>query len=188
MAGIEEFRDIESLNMYRILCEQGASPGEALAILQERSRDNSRTPMQWDEGANAGFTTGTPWLKVDERYPDINVRQALAQPDSIFHHYRKLIALRKSHAIFADGIYRRLDEGHPEVFAYARTGDHEALVVVSNFSSKEITFRLPEDHWADLSAKGKDKLLLGNTGEHPALTQELQLLPYASYLWLISQD
>lgn len=73
--GIEEFRDIESLNMYRILQEQGKSPEAALSILQERSRDNSRTPMQWDDSPNAGFTSSTPWLKVDERYPDINVQK-----------------------------------------------------------------------------------------------------------------
>ncbi|QUL53219.1 alpha,alpha-phosphotrehalase [Paenibacillus tritici] len=185
---IEEFRDIESLNMYRILCEQGATPEEALAILQERSRDNSRTPMQWEDSTNAGFTTGTPWLKVDERYPDINVQRELERPDSIFHHYRKLIALRKKHAVFIEGLYRRLDDGHPEVFAYARTGDGEALVVVSNFSSKEITFRLPDNHWAALSAGSKDKLLLGNTEEDLAFTQELRLSPYASYMWLISQN
>lgn len=185
---IEEFRDIESLNMYRILCEQGTSPEQALAILQERSRDNARTPMQWENSPNAGFTTGTPWLKVDERYPDINVQRELERPDSIFHHYRRLIALRKAHAVFTDGIYRRLDEAHPEVFAYARMGDGEALVVVSNFSSKEITFRLPDDHWTDLGAEGKDTLLLGNTAEQAAFTQELRLSPYASYMWLISQN
>ncbi len=182
---IDEFRDIESLNMYRILCEQGKSPKTALSILQERSRDNSRTPMQWDDSRNAGFTTGTPWLKVDERYSDINVQKELANPDSIFHHYRKLIALRKDYGIFIEGVFKRLDDGHPEVFAYARTGDGEALVVVSNFSSKEITFRFEDSHWAELSSSGKDELLIGNTTEKPALTQELQLSPYASYMWLI---
>lgn len=182
---IDEFRDIESLNMYRILCEQGKSPKTALSILQERSRDNSRTPMQWDDSRNAGFTSGTPWLKVDERYPDINVQKELANPDSIFHHYRKLIALRKEYGIFIEGVFKRLDEGHPEVFAYARTSDGEALVVVSNFSSKEITFRFEESHWTELSSSGKDELLIGNTTETPALTQELQLSPYASYMWLI---
>jgi trehalose-6-phosphate hydrolase len=182
---IDEFRDIESLNMYRILCEQGKSPETALSILQERSRDNSRTPMQWDDSRNAGFTTGTPWLKVDERYSDINVQKELANPDSIFHHYRKLIALRKEYGIFIEGVFKRLDDGHPEVFAYARTGDGEALVVVSNFSSKEITFHFEDSHWAELSSSGKDELLIGNTTETPALTQELQLSPYASYMWLI---
>ncbi|WP_339314933.1 alpha,alpha-phosphotrehalase [Paenibacillus sp. FSL R10-2734] len=182
---IDEFRDIESLNMYRILCEQGKSPENALSILQERSRDNSRTPMQWDDSRNAGFTTGIPWLKVDERYPDINVQKELENPDSIFHHYRKLIALRKEYGIFIEGVFKRLDEGHPEVFAYVRTGDGEALVVVSNFSSKETTFRFEDSHWTELLSKGKDELLIGNTTDTPALTQELQLSPYASYMWLI---
>lgn len=182
---IDEFRDIESLNMFRILCEQGKSPEVALSILQERSRDNSRTPMQWDDSQNAGFTTGTPWLKVDERYPDINVQKELENPASIFHHYRKLIALRKEYGIFIDGVFKRLDEAHPEVFAYTRTGDGEALVVVSNFSNKQITFRFEDSHWSEFSSRGNDELLIGNTTDTPALTQELQLSPYASYMWLI---
>lgn len=182
---IDEFRDIESLNMYRILCEQGKSPEVALSILQERSRDNSRTPMQWDDSRNAGFTTGTPWLKVDERYPNINVQKELENPGSIFHHYRKLIALRKEYEIFIEGIFKRLDEGHPEVFAYARTGDEETLVVVSNFSSKKISFRFEDNHWSELSPSGKDELLIGNTADAPKLTQKLQLSPYASYMWLV---
>lgn len=183
--GIEEFRDIESLNMYRILQEQGKSPETALSILQERSRDNSRTPMQWDDSPNAGFTTGSPWLKVDERYPDINVQKELEQPDSILHHYRKLIALRKEHAVFTEGVFSRLDEAHPEVFAYSRTGEGETLIVVSNFSSKDITFRFPDAEWTGLNTAGKGKLLVSNTAADPVLTQELQLSPYASYMWLI---
>nr|WP_245648296.1 alpha,alpha-phosphotrehalase [Paenibacillus borealis] len=186
--GIEEFRDIESLNMYRILQEQGKSPEAALSILQERSRDNSRTPMQWDDSPNAGFTSGTPWLKVDERYPDINVKKELERPDSILHHYRKLIALRKEHAVFTRGVFRRMDEGHPEVFAYTRTGEGEALVVVSNFSSKEISFRFEDKYWTDLSHAGTDKPIIGNTADAPALTQELKLSPYASYMWLTTSN
>ncbi|WP_246188189.1 alpha,alpha-phosphotrehalase [Paenibacillus tengchongensis] len=185
--GIEEFRDIESLNMYRILQERGLSPEAALSILQERSRDNSRTPMQWDDSPNAGFTTGTPWIKVDERYPEINVKRELADPDSTFHHYRKLIALRKEYSIFTEGVFRRLDEQHPQVFAYARTAEGEALVVVSNFSEQEVTYRFGEVQWADLRAIGKNRLLIGNTLEPPELLQELQLSPYASYMWLLQK-
>lgn len=107
-ADIEEFRDVESLNMYRILQEQGKSAEEALNIIRERSRDNSRTPMQWDGTRNAGFTTGTPWIKVDERYPQINVQAQLEDPNSIYHHYRKLIHLRKTVQVITDGNYQRL--------------------------------------------------------------------------------
>ncbi|AIQ54076.1 alpha,alpha-phosphotrehalase [Paenibacillus sp. FSL R7-0331] len=183
--GIEEFRDIESLNMYRILQEQGKKPGTALSILQERSRDNSRTPMQWDDSPNAGFTSGTPWIKVDERYPDINVRKELADPGSILHHYRRLIALRKEHDVFVEGSFSRLDEAHPEVFAYARQAEGATLVVVSNFSRKEITFCFGVRQWAELGDSSEQELLIGNTAEAPALAQELPLSPYASYMWLI---
>lgn len=92
---ISEFNDIESTNMFKILQERGLSADEALAIIRERSRDNSRTPMQWDETANAGFTSGTPWLKVDESYKEINAKAQLGDPTSILAHYRKLIRLRK---------------------------------------------------------------------------------------------
>ncbi|MNC17580.1 Oligo-1,6-glucosidase [compost metagenome] len=134
---------------------------------------------------NAGFTTGTPWLKVDERYPDINVQKELEDPGSIFHHYRKLIALRKEYAVFVEGVFSRLDEGHPDVFAYARTGNGETLVVVSNFSGKEFIFRFQDNHWTDLFSGRKEMLLIGNTANTPALAQELQLSPYASYMWLV---
>ncbi|MGE6666757.1 alpha,alpha-phosphotrehalase [Paenibacillus xylanexedens] len=186
---VSEFRDIESTNMHRLLQEErGKSSEEAFNIVKERSRDNSRTPMQWNGSKNAGFTTGTPWLKVDERYPSIHVEQQLADPDSIYYHYRKLIALRKQVNVLIDGLYERLDDADPDVFAYARTNGSETLIVVSNFSKRDVTFSLPEAVWNDHIAGKSAELLIGNTEAAPALTQEISLSPYTSYMWLVPQQ
>ncbi|MCK6073759.1 alpha,alpha-phosphotrehalase [Paenibacillus silvae] len=183
-----EFRDIESTNMIRLLQEErGKSAEEAFQIVKERSRDNSRTPMQWDHSANAGFTTGTPWLKVDERYPFINVKDQMADPNSVYHHYRKLITLRKEIDVLTDGLYERLDDAHPEVFAYARTNGKESLIVVSNFRKQDTVFRLPDAVWTDHIAGKRPELLVGNTKAKPRLTQDITLSPYASYMWLVQQ-
>ncbi|WP_420539761.1 alpha,alpha-phosphotrehalase [Paenibacillus polymyxa] len=184
---IEEFRDVESLNMYRILQEQGKSAEEALDIIRERSRDNSRTPMQWDNTRNAGFTTGTPWIKVDERYPHINVQSQLEDPDSIYNHYRKLIHLRKTVQVITDGDYQRLDEAHPQVYAYQRSNEQETLVVISNFSGQDVQFRIPDSFYSSLDNQAgvAAELLIGNTQHAPQLNQVVSLTPYASYMWIV---
>ncbi|MCP3796473.1 alpha,alpha-phosphotrehalase [Paenibacillus sp. CH40] len=186
-ADIEEFRDVESLNMYRILQEQGKSAEEALNIIRERSRDNSRTPMQWDGTRNAGFTTGTPWIKVDERYPQINVQAQLEDPNSIYHHYRKLIHLRKTVQVITDGNYQRLDEAHPQVYAYQRSNEEETLIVISNFSGQDAQFRIPDSFYSRLINQALDaaELLIGNTQHAPELKQVISLTPYASYMWIV---
>ncbi|MNH77957.1 Trehalose-6-phosphate hydrolase [compost metagenome] len=182
---ISELRDIESKNMYQILQQNGKSADEALAIIRERSRDNSRTPMQWDDGPQAGFTSGTPWIKVDERYPSINVKQQMNDPESIYHHYKKLIALRKELQVLTDGRYIRLDEAHPQVYAYARVSEKETLVVMSNFSDREASLQLPDDFHTEYVEGGLSKLLIGNTKLEPALQAQTVLTPYASYMWII---
>lgn len=182
---ISELRDIESKNMYRILQQNGKSAEEAMNIIRERSRDNSRTPMQWDDGPQAGFTSGTPWIKVDERYPDINVKQQLNDPDSIYHHYKKLIALRKELQVLTDGQYIRLDAGHPQVYAYARVSELETLIVMSNFSDRDAVLQLPEDFQAKYVEGRHSKLIIGNTKLEPTLHAQTKLTPYASYMWLI---
>ncbi|MCF2717203.1 alpha,alpha-phosphotrehalase [Paenibacillus sp. UKAQ_18] len=186
-ADIEEFRDVESLNMYRILQEQGKSAEEALNIIRERSRDNSRTPMQWDGTRNAGFTTGTPWIKVDERYPQINVQAQLEDPNSIYHHYRKLIHLRKTVQVITDGNYQRLDEAHPQVYAYQRSNEEETLIVISNFSGQNAQFRIPDSFYSRLINQALDaaELLIGNTQHAQELKQVISLTPYASYMWIV---
>lgn len=187
-SSIDEFRDIESTNMYRILQEQGKSATEALDIIRERSRDNSRTPMQWDNSANAGFTTGTPWIKVDERYPDINVQSQINDPFSVYHHYRQLITLRQQIEVLTDGTYERLDESHPQIFAYTRSNTHERIIVISNFSAEQAVFQLPERITQQYSSEQLHvaTLLIGNTITTPHINKSMILEPYGSYMWLLS--
>ncbi|WP_194542360.1 alpha,alpha-phosphotrehalase [Paenibacillus sp. JZ16] len=185
---ISEFRDIESLNMYTILQEQGKTPEEAAHIVKVRSRDNSRLPMLWNDGDQAGFTTGTPWIKIDERYPLINAQSEVENPQSIYHHYRKLIQLRKNLPVITDGEYVRLDEGHPEIYAYARTNEEQTLVVISNFSDHDVSFELPKTMIDKLNESRSVQLLIGNTMEEQVLTPTIALRPYASYMWLIHNN
>lgn len=183
---ITEFRDIESLNMYEILMQRGKTPDEAAHIVRVRSRDNSRLPMLWDDSDQAGFTTGTPWIKIDERYPLINAKSQVEDPESIYHHYRRLIELRKRIPVLTDGTYERLDEGHPRVYAYARKNAEQILVVISNFSREEVQFELPGRFTANLSTAYSKELLLGNTKDTPDLAASIKLPPYGSYMWIVN--
>ncbi len=141
---ISQYVDVESTNIFKVLKEQGKSEEEIYHILQERSRDNARTPMQWDDSPNAGFTSGTPWLQVCDRYKEINVKNDLEDPDSIFRYYQKLIQLRKENKVIQEGTFRQLLEDHTSVFAFQRTLGTEDVVVLANFygSEAEITLDL----------------------------------------------
>ncbi len=123
-------------------------------MIHAKSRDNARTPMQWSAGAQAGFTTGKPWLKVNPRYHQINVEQALADPNSIFYYYRKLIQLRKSVPAVVYGAYDLILPEHDQIYAFTRTLDNERLVVMLNFSAEPAEFTLPQEityrEWARL--------------------------------------
>lgn len=182
---ISEFRDVESRNMYNILQQKGKTPEEAAHIVSVRSRDNSRLPMMWDDSDQAGFTTGTPWIKIDERYPFINAKVQVEDPDSIYHHYRKLIEYRKKIPVLTDGKYVRLDEGHKQIYAYARINASETLVVVSNFSQEEARFDFPKNFTEKIPEDGSAKLLIGNTEDQPELSPIMKLPPYGSYMWLM---
>ncbi|WPZ20003.1 alpha,alpha-phosphotrehalase [Geobacillus subterraneus] len=179
---IRDYRDVESLNMYRILQEQGKSEQEVLEILQRKSRDNSRTPMQWDDSPHAGFTSGTPWIRVADNYRRINVKQALADRDSIFYHYKRLIELRKQYDIITTGRYELLLADDPHLFAYMRHGDGEKLLVVNNFYPVETTFALPEEAGAN---DYTGELLLANYPDAPADFRRMVLRPYESVVYLL---
>jgi oligo-1,6-glucosidase len=99
--------------------------------------------MQWDDGPNAGFTTGTPWIALNPNYPEINARRALADPDSVFHHYRRLIALRHREPTLVYGRYRLILPDHPQIYAYLREHETDRLLVVSNFGAEPVRFELP---------------------------------------------
>ncbi|OCQ45433.1 alpha,alpha-phosphotrehalase [Aeromonas veronii] len=177
---INDYQDVESRNIFAIKQVEGMSEAEILAILGTKSRDNSRTPMQWSAAANAGFTQGTPWLKPAANYPEINAEAALADQNSVFWHYRDLIALRKAHPIFTQGDYQELLTGHPQIWAYARRANGQTLLVVSNFYGDPVEFALP----AELQS-GQGRLLLGNYPDSPAQPQSGMLRPYESLIWLM---
>ncbi len=139
---ISQYVDVESTNIFKVLKEQGKSEEEIYHILQERSRDNARTPMQWDDSLNAGFTSGTPWLQVCDRYKEINVKNDLEDPDSIFRYYQKLIRLRKENKVIQEGTFRQLLEDHTSVFAFQRTLGTEDVVVLANFYGNEAEITL----------------------------------------------
>lgn len=177
---IDDYQDVESRNIFAIKQAEGMSEGEILAILGAKSRDNSRTPMQWSSAPNAGFTSGTPWLKPAANYSGINAEAALADQHSVFWHYRDLIALRKAHPIFTQGDYQELLAGHPQIWAYARRANGQTLLVVSNFYGEPVEFALP----AELQS-GQGRLLLGNYPDSPAQPQSGMLRPYESLIWLM---
>ena len=177
---IDDYQDVESRNIFAIKQAEGMSEAEILAILGAKSRDNSRTPMQWSAAANAGFTQGTPWLKPAANYSEINAEAALADQNSVFWHYRDLIALRKAHPIFTQGDYQELLTGHPQIWAYARRANGQTLLVVSNFYGEPVEFALP----AELQS-GQGRLLLGNYPDSPARPQSGMLRPYESLIWLM---
>lgn len=177
---IDDYQDVESRNIFAIKQAEGMSEAEILAILGAKSRDNSRTPMQWSSAPNAGFTNGTPWLTPAANYSEINAEAALADQNSVFWHYRDLIALRKAHPIFTQGDYQELLTGHPQIWAYARRANGQTLLVVSNFYGEPVEFALP----AELQS-GQGRLLLGNYPDSPAQPQSGMLRPYESLIWLM---
>jgi oligo-1,6-glucosidase len=142
---IDDYRDIESLNLYRERVAAGVSPAAMMEGIYANGRDNARTPMQWDASANAGFSSGEPWLKLNPNYREINAAAALADPGSIFHHYRRLIALRKERPAIVYGEYQPLFESHPQVFAYQRHLGDERIVVINNFGPQAVELELPPE-------------------------------------------
>ena len=138
---ISQYRDVESLNYYKILLDQGKTKEQALKVLAARSRDNSRTPMQWSDDKNAGFTEGTPWIEAPENYKEINAETELKDPDSIYSFYKKLIALRKEKDIIAEETIEFLEKENADVLAYRRNYQGEELIVLNNLTAENVTIR-----------------------------------------------
>ncbi|MGX9697295.1 glycoside hydrolase family 13 protein [Janthinobacterium lividum] len=173
---IDDYRDIESLNLYHERTAAGVSPETMMAGIHANGRDNARTPMQWNSTHNAGFSTGTPWLKLNPNYPEINVAAALEQPDSVFFHYQKLIELRKHWDVMVYGKYLPLLEQHPQVFAYRRSLGSQQLVVVNNFSGEHVELDLPA-MLHGIVGQG----LISNYAQRDSWTDHLSLQPYESF-------
>ena len=171
---ISDFRDLDSINAYYELTGQGVfTKEEMLCRLRKKSRDNARTPFQWSDDPNAGFTTGKPWIMVNPNYREINAREQLARENSVFHYYQKLIRLRKSLPVMVYGSYDLLLPEDPDLYVYTRTLDEEALLVICNFSSKPRAFSLPEG-WRP----GEMEPVIGN---YPAPSADLR--PYEAIVY-----
>ncbi|MBC1740768.1 alpha,alpha-phosphotrehalase [Listeria seeligeri] len=167
---INDYVDIETLNHFDILQQQGFSEREVMAIIKERSRDNSRTPMQWDNTENAGFTTGKPWLKVAENANEINVQQALQTKTSIFYFYQKLIALRKEYPVIQNGDYKPALTDEASIIAYTRSLEDSKLLSIHNFASEKQILTLPSEF-------SNAKILLSNY-QRKELNSTIELSPY----------
>ncbi|OCA88621.1 glycoside hydrolase family 13 protein [Bacillus sp. FJAT-27986] len=141
---IEYYRDIESINMYNEKIEKGMEPEQIMKGIFAKGRDNARTPMQWDNSEQAGFSTGKPWINVNPNYVDINAKNALKDSDSIFYYYKKLIALRKEMRIIVEGSFELIEAEHEYVFAYMRHLDNQTLLVLTNFTGGEQSVAWPD--------------------------------------------
>ena len=178
---IEKYRDVESTNNYKILLNKGCSEEEAIEILMQKSRDNSRTPVQWNDSENAGFTTGTPWIGVPENYKKINAEAALKDKNSIFYHYKKLIDLRRNEELMITGKYEDIDLENKSVYAYKRVGENGELVVISNFYEPEVEFKLEGNGVTGLE---NAKILLSNYETEPEIKDgKIILKPYESIIF-----
>ncbi|MGA9288370.1 MAG: alpha-amylase family glycosyl hydrolase, partial [Anaerobacillus sp.] len=182
---ISSYRDVESLNIFSILKEEkGYSEEEVLEILRHKSRDNSRTPVQWNSKDQAGFTTGDPWIPVAKNYQDINVEDTLKERNSVFEHYQNLISLRKEIDLITYGDYELLLPEDPQLFVYLRNGEGEKLLVVNNFYSSETTFELP----SHVEVNGYDaKVLISNYSDSEESIKEVNLRPYESIVYHLTQ-
>lgn len=173
---IEDYRDIELLNLYKERMGKGYPESSVMESIFAKGRDNARTPMQWDSSDNAGFTSGEPWIKVNPNYTDIHAQDNLNNPESIFHYYRKLIQLRKDHEVIVYGDYELVFPDDPEVFAYTRTLNGTKVLVVCNFKGNTIELPLQE-HLAETN-----QLLISNyAGELPLD----ELRPYEARMYLM---
>lgn len=172
---IEDYDDVPAIERYWADRKQGKSHEEAMAFIWQNGRDNSRTPMQWDDSPNAGFTTGKPWLSVNPNYRSVNVAEQVRRQDSIYHHYRRLIQLRKSSPTFIRGSYGLLLPDHEHVCAYSRTLGEETFLVVVNMSTERTVVAMPEHVARDSAAL---VLSNGDVAEGSSSTRELALEPY----------
>ncbi|MCC5896028.1 MAG: alpha,alpha-phosphotrehalase [Alkalibacterium sp.] len=175
---LDEYVDIETHNAYKKMKEDGIAHDEAMEIIKQKSRDNSRTPMQWNDSENAGFSEGTPWLNVADNYKDINTENETVSK-KIFTYYKELIRLRKEMPIIQEGSYKALELDHPSIFAYVREHEGETLLVLNHFYAEEDAITIPDD------LLDKDAAyLIGNRAER-TLEKEFKMGPYETAAFLL---
>lgn len=176
---LDEYDDIESVNRTKIMIEEGIVFDEAMEYIWDNSRDNVRTPMQWDSSEQAGFTTGTPWLQINNNYVDINVQESLADPNSIYHFYKKMIDIRRESETLIYGSYELIEADHPAVYAYLRHGEDEQYLIVTNLFNDHETMDFSDYHF--------EELVLSNYLVTDELKTEFTLRPYEARLYRLSK-
>lgn len=178
---VEDYQDVQSTGLYYSKLEQGMSHEDIMEIIWATARGNSRTPMQWNDGVNSGFTTGTPWLAVNPNYQTINVEAQEEDPDSILNFYKEMIALRKSEDIFVYGTYDLVFEDHQEIYAYTRTLGEKRVLILCNLTKKQTSINLEK------ITVSTDQLLLSNipVEEHESI-QELTLKPFEARIYSLN--
>lgn len=192
---IEEYEDIETLNMYKERIAKGEHNDSIMKRIYAKSRDNARTPMQWSREKNAGFTSGKPWFSINENYDRINVEDALNDENSIFYHYKRLIELRKQKEIFIKGDYHLLGMEHPCVFSYVRLYENTGLLVVCNFYGKTECVHLYEELMevigkgdARKAAVKMTRVILSNYKDSGQNLQDIELRPYEAVMYELLWD
>ena len=178
-ATVEDFRDIESLNYFaEAVGVLGQDPEVVLAGLRAQSRDTARTPMQWDASPQAGFTTGIPWIAVNPNHDRVNAEAEVADPDSVYHHYRRLIDLRHTDDVVAHGDFTMLLPNDRHVYAFTRRLDGVTLLVLGNFSGTDVAIDLPDiDEWAT------SPLLIGNYPPPGSAREHASLRPWETRVY-----
>ena len=170
---IDEFPDIETQNIYQERLKAGFTEEETMYAIRAKARDNARTPMQWNAEKNAGFTEGTPWYRVNPNYKEINVEQALADPESVFYHYQKLIQLRKEYEVMVYGTYQLLFPEDEDLYIYTRTLEKEKWLIVCNYQEKT----------RKLQCKRAGQVMLSNYADTPAAEKITELRPYEAVIY-----
>lgn len=173
---LSDYRDIETRRFYDVKTAAGVSHEHMMDAIHKNSRDNARTPMQWNSSDHAGFTGGTPWISVNPNFPQINVEAALRDSNSIFYHYKKLIELRKSHESIVYGTFTPVWQDHQYVFAYVREYQGEQLFILSNFSVQEQTLQVPAQYQCD-----QVECLISNYAAPSVIDTTVTLAPYESF-------
>lgn len=187
---INKYKDVESINIYNEKSEQGISKDNIMALIKEKSRDNSRTPIHWNDEINAGFSKAKPWLSVSNNYKEINIKNSLEDKDSIFYHYKKLIQIRKDYDIVSKGDYKIIFKEDNSVYSYVRNYEDKMLLVINNFYGKYYDFNIFEDDFIKqkfMKQKYKNiDILISNYKDSTKDIGNIKLRPYESIAYLIS--
>ncbi|RDI47949.1 glycoside hydrolase family 13 protein [Falsibacillus pallidus] len=183
-ASIDEYKDIETLNMFKEKIAEGVDEREIMKSIYAKGRDNARTPMQWDSSEHAGFTEGTPWIAVNPNYQEINAEKAMEDPNSVFHYYRKLISTRKEHDIIPYGSFELLYEDDDSIYSYVRRYNGEALLVIGNVSNEGRTFIKP-DH-IQVNEDQKQLLISNYEVDERENVEQIELKPWEARVYKYS--